>query len=43
MFKLRSWASSRMIVSYRFSFLSWWISLSKMPSVMSLTRVLSPT
>ena len=39
MLRLRSWASSMMIVSYRVSIRSRWISASRMPSVMSLTSV----
>lgn len=35
----RSCASSMMIVSYRFRSRSKWISLSRMPSVISFTRV----
>ena len=43
MLRLRSWASSRMIVSYWRSSRSWAISASSTPSVMSLTSVASET
>lgn len=39
MLRERSWASSMMIVSYARSSRSVWISASRMPSVMSLTKV----
>src|SRR5664279_5231499 len=42
MFRLRSCASSRMIVSYAESILSLAISASRMPSVISFTRVFGP-
>ena len=43
MLRLRSWASSRMIVSYCRSSRSCAISASSTPSVISLTSVPSPT
>lgn len=43
MLRLRSCASSMMIVSYCCNSRSVWISASMMPSVISLTSVLSPT
>src|SRR4051795_11886721 len=43
MLRLRSWASSMMIVSYWRSIRSRWTSASRTPSVMSLTSVRSPT
>ena len=43
MLRLRSCASSMMIVSYGRSIRSRWISASRMPSVISLTSVPSPT
>ncbi len=39
MLRLRSWASSMMIVSYARSWRSCEISASRMPSVITLTRV----
>ena len=39
MLRLRSWASSMMIVSYARSIRSRWSSASRMPSVISLTSV----
>ena len=39
MLRLRSWASSMISVSYAESSRSCWSSASRMPSVMSLTRV----
>ncbi len=41
MLRLRSWASSMMIVSYLRSIRSRCISLSRMPSVITLTSVVS--
>ncbi len=43
MLRLRSWASSMINVSYWDSSRSVWISASRMPSVISLIRLLSPT
>jgi hypothetical protein len=43
MFRLRSWASSTMIVSYRRNIRSRWISASRMPSVITFTSVPSAT
>ena len=43
MFRLRSWASSTMTVSYSRSSGSRWISASRMPSVITLIAVSGPT
>ncbi len=43
MFRLRSWASSMISVSYRRNMRSRWISASRMPSVITFTRVSGPT
>ena len=43
MLRLRSWASSMMIVSYRRSRRSRCTSASKMPSVITFTKVPGPT
>ena len=42
MFRLRSWASSRMMTSYWSNWRSLWVSASRMPSVISLTSASGP-